>query len=117
MIRDAATGRPVDFGAVPLGGGDGGGDGSTAGGLTYDQLHQVSYLTECRGLRSWIIESAGSLSSASGELWWLRSILLLVQMVESILSEKGYYGAAISEQELLEFLPPTSFGSTLPRPR
>jgi NIMA (never in mitosis gene a)-related kinase len=39
LISDA-TGRPVDFGAVPLGG-DGGPDGTSGFGLSYDQLHQV----------------------------------------------------------------------------
>jgi NIMA (never in mitosis gene a)-related kinase len=40
LIRDT-TGRVVDFGALPSMGGEGGMDGTSAGGLTYDQLHQV----------------------------------------------------------------------------
>ena len=39
LIRDGA-GRSVDFGAVPLGG-EGGLDGMSGNGLSYDQLHQV----------------------------------------------------------------------------
>ena len=39
LIRDA-SGRSVDFGAVPLGG-DGALDGMSGNGLSYDQLHQV----------------------------------------------------------------------------
>ena len=38
LICDA-QGRPVDFGALPLG--EGGLDGGNGGGLTYDQMHQV----------------------------------------------------------------------------
>ncbi|GAX79138.1 hypothetical protein CEUSTIGMA_g6578.t1 [Chlamydomonas eustigma] len=76
LIRDT-SGRVVDFGALPSLGGEGGMDSTSAGGLTYDQLHQT---------------------------------------IESILSEKGYYGgSAISEQDLLEQLPPTSFTTTMPR--
>ena len=41
LIRDSA-GRSVDFGAVPLGG-EGGLDGTSGNGLSYDQLHQVSH--------------------------------------------------------------------------
>ncbi|KAG1662637.1 hypothetical protein FOA52_009622 [Chlamydomonas sp. UWO 241] len=44
----------------------------------------------------------------------------LSQMVEGLLSDKGYYsaggpGALVSEQELLEQLPPPSFNETVPR--
>lgn len=48
LIRDV-SGRPVDFGAVPLGG-EGGIEGTSGCGLSYDQLHQVRS-QDCIGIR------------------------------------------------------------------
>ncbi len=48
-ILDPSSGRPVDFGLVPLGGGagDGGAGGAGDGSLSYDQLHQVNRVRIC----------------------------------------------------------------------
>ena len=47
----------------------------------------------------------------------LRARFLCVQVIECMLSEKGYYAPlpVTSEQELLEQLPPTHFMATMPR--
>ncbi len=129
LIGDS-QGRPVDFGAVALG--DAGGPETSGGGLTYDQLHQVSG----RGGRGgWLIGGVGA--ERSGDEEWDGGItsflclsplshsteplccpepLKLPQTIEGLLADKGYSpGSAISEQELLEQLPPPSFNGTIPR--
>ena len=39
---------------------------------------------------------------------------MILQTVESLVSEKGYYATiqAVNEQDLIDLMPPSSFGST-----